>query len=360
MNREESRTCHDCGSEISGAMKFCPVCMLRQALDAEAESGELSSEYSAKPQSELIARRLEHYELVNGEDGKPIELGRGAMGVTYKAFDVDLRCPVTLKVISERYLGDESARLHFLREARAAASLRHPNVASVLHLGRTGSSYFYAMEFVEGETLDSLIQRSIRLEVKLALEIAAQVAAGLAAVHKQNLVHRDIKPTNIMVNFEQGHVTAKIIDLGLAKAVNEPSLQSAISTPGVFAGTPEFASPEQFAGVSVDIRSDLYSLGVTLWEMLAGQAPFQGSPAEVMYQHQHAPLPLEQLKGVPQPVVVLLDILLKKDPARRFQTPSELLKMMPMVRDAIDAGRPVMKTIRVFVSAAGDAQIGRG
>jgi len=150
MKWEESRTCHDCGSEISGAMKFCPVCMLRQALDPEAESGELSSEYSAKPQSEPVARRLEHYELVNGEDGKPIELGRGAMGVTYKAFDVDLRCPVTLKVISERYLGDESARLHFLREARAAASLRHPNVASVLHLGRTGSSYFYAMEFVGG------------------------------------------------------------------------------------------------------------------------------------------------------------------------------------------------------------------
>jgi WD40 repeat protein/serine/threonine protein kinase len=337
-------------------MKFCPVCRLRQALDAEPESGELSSEYSGKPQSELVARRLEHYELVNGEDGKPIELGRGTMGVTYKAFDVDLRCPVALKVISERYLGDESARLHFLREARAAASLRHPNVASVLHLGRTGSSYFYAMEFVEGETLESLIQRSVRLEVKLALEIAAQVAAGLAAVHKQKLVHRDIKPNNIMVNFDQGDVTAKIIDLGLAKAVNEPSLQAAISTPGAFAGTPEFASPEQFAGVSVDIRSDLYSLGVTLWEMAAGQAPFQGSPAEVMYQHQHAPLPLEQLKDVPQPVVVLLDTLLKKDPTRRFQTPAELSKMMPLVRDAIDAGRPLMKTIRVFVSSAGDVQ----
>ena len=94
-------------------------------------------------------QRFEHYELVRGEDGKPVELGRGAMGVTYKAFDVDLHCPVTLKVISERYLGDESARLRFLREARAAARLRHSNVASVLHLGRTGSSYFYAMEFVE-------------------------------------------------------------------------------------------------------------------------------------------------------------------------------------------------------------------
>src|SRR5208282_4138661 len=196
MKGEETRTCQACGCEISGAMKFCPVCLLRQALDAEAEPGEPSSEYSTKPQSELVARRLEHYELVNGEDGKPIELGHGAMGVTYRAFDVDLRCPVALKVISERYLGDESAQLHFLREARAAASLRHPNVASVSHLGRTGSSYFYAMEFVEGETLDKLIRRSGNLEPVLALEITSQVAAGLAAIHKQYRVHRDIKPTN--------------------------------------------------------------------------------------------------------------------------------------------------------------------
>src|SRR5215468_12089800 len=108
------------------------------------------------------------------------------MGVTYKAFDVDLHCPVTLKVISERYLRDESARLRFLREARAAASVRHPNVAWVLHLGRTGRNYFYAMEFVEGETLQNLIKRTGRLDIKLAMEITTQVAAGLAAVHEQN------------------------------------------------------------------------------------------------------------------------------------------------------------------------------
>jgi serine/threonine protein kinase len=135
------------------------------------------------------------------------------MGVTYKAFDINLRCPVTLKVISERYLGDESARLRFLREARAATSARHPNVASVFHLGTIGQNYFYAMEFVEGETLEKLIKRSGRLETKLALEIASQVGAGLAAVHKQNLVHRDIKPTNIMVRLkEERSVTARIID----------------------------------------------------------------------------------------------------------------------------------------------------
>src|ERR1700736_1330077 len=310
MKKEDRRTCPNCGNELSGAMEFCPVCVLRKALAGGVESGESSaSEEMVKPTLEQAVQRFEHYELVKGEDGKPVELGRGAMGVTYKAFDVDLHCPVTLKVISERYLGDESARLRFLREARAPASLRHPNVASVFHLGRSAGNYFYAMEFVEGETLERLIKRRGRLEVTLALEIAAQVAAGLAAVHKQNLVHRDIKPPNIMVHLEEGMgVTTKIIDLGLAKAINEPQSETAISTPGGFAGTPEFASPEQFAGVGLDIRSDLYSLGVTLWEMLAGHPPFRGSPAEVMYQHLQAPLPLEQLKGMPQSVIVLVQV----------------------------------------------------
>src|SRR5580700_4292820 len=169
MSTEPQRTCPTCGNELSGAIEFCPVCMLRKGLAGGVESGESSaSQDTVKPTTpEQAVQRFEHYELVTGEDGKPVELGRGAMGVTYKAFDVDLRCPVALKVISERYLGDESARLRFLREARAAARLRHSNVASVLHLGRTGGNYFYAMEFVEGETLEQIIKRHGRLEVKL-------------------------------------------------------------------------------------------------------------------------------------------------------------------------------------------------
>src|SRR5271165_4402415 len=266
MKAESQRTCSICGNEFSGAVEFCPVCMLRKALVGGVESGESSSEDTTKPTPEQAVQRFEHYELVTGEDGKPVELGRGAMGITYKAVDVDLHCPVTLKVICERCLGDESARLRFVREARAAAKVRHSNVASVFHLGRTGGNYFYAMEFVEGETLEHLIKLSGKLKVKLALEIVTQVAAGLAAVHEQNLVHRDIKPSNIMVRLkDDDSITAKIIDLGLAKAVDEQGSQTAISVPGIFAGTPEFASPEQFAGIQVDIRSDLYSLAVTLW-----------------------------------------------------------------------------------------------
>ena len=146
-------------------MEFCPVCMLRKGLAGGVASGESSGcEAAIKPTTlDQPALRFEHYELVMGEDGKPLELGRGAMGVTYKAFDINLHCLVTLKVISERYLGDEAARLRFLREARVAASVRHSNVASVFHLGTTGQNYFYAMEFVEGETLEKLVRCSGRL-----------------------------------------------------------------------------------------------------------------------------------------------------------------------------------------------------
>jgi serine/threonine protein kinase/predicted ATPase len=336
VDGQEIRNCPTCHAPLSAnsAGQFCPVCMLRSAL-VDDLSGKES--IGTRPEDDSSKYRFEHFELMTGEDGMPVELGRGAMGVTYKALDVDLRCPVALKVISERYLNDESVRLRFLREARAAASLRHPNVASVFHLGRRGENYFYAMEFVNGETLERLIKRSGRIEVKLALEIAVQVATGLAAVQKQKLVHRDIKPSNIMVTFEEDAVTAKIIDLGLAQVANEPGSQSVLSIHGGFAGTPEFASPEQFAGFGIDIRSDLYSLGVVLWNMLTGHVLFRGSPSELMYQHQHAPLPIEQLAGIPRPVTALLEMLLEKDVVRRFQTPAEFIRMISTVTTTIDA-----------------------
>jgi serine/threonine protein kinase len=326
--------CSKCGAALLGDEPLgdhCLACLLDAALDQEAGSAD-------------DAGLFDHYRLATHPDGTPVELGRGAMGTTYRAFDINLRCPVTLKVISKKYLGDEPARLRFLGEARAAASVRHPNVASVFHLGINGEDYFYAMEFVEGETLENLIERSGRLEVKLALEIATHVAAGLAAVHKQKLVHRDIKPSNIMVSSEEGGaVIAKIIDLGLAKAINEPGSQTTISTPGDFAGTPQFASPEQCAGVGVDIRSDLYALGVTLWTMLTGKTPFRGTATEVMDQHQHMPLPFEQLEGVPQPISVLLEALLDKDPTQRFKTPTELLDVMPRITGGIAARRTIAR-----------------
>jgi hypothetical protein len=138
MKKQGRRTCVVCGTQFPASGELCPVCMLREALDEENKLTEASLEnHGAASPPWHPSLWFEHYELVTDDDGKPIELGRGAMGITYKAFDVDLKCPVTLKVINEKHLGDESARLRFLREARAAARLRHSNVASVLHLGRT-------------------------------------------------------------------------------------------------------------------------------------------------------------------------------------------------------------------------------
>jgi Protein kinase domain len=174
---ETPRCCPACGTAYTDGNDAvgCPVCLFRRVLEPGAEEDPGLPGYSWSRRDE---GRFDHYEVAQRDDGTFDELGRGAMGVTYKAFDVHLRRPVTLKVIAEKYVGNESARLRFLREARAAASLRHPNVASVFHLGKTGQIYFYAMEFVEGETLENLIKRSRRLEVRLALEIATQVAAG--------------------------------------------------------------------------------------------------------------------------------------------------------------------------------------
>jgi serine/threonine protein kinase len=313
---------------LDGSSDVCPVCALKNALAPENHA----------TATEL---RFEHYQILKNEDQSLMELGHGAMGVTYKALDVQLQRPVALKIINAKFIGDASARQRFVREARAAASVRHQNVASVYHLGEIGGDYFYAMEFVEGETLASVIQHAGRLNTDLALEVTAQVAAGLEAIHEQHLVHRDIKPSNIMVSLKEGQLkSVKIIDLGLAKGVAE---EGSISASGSFVGTPGYASPEQFAGVGVDIRSDLYSLGIVLWEMLTGSLPFQGTGSELFYQHQHSPLPVDRLTRVPNQIVPLLEVLLEKDPAERFQTPSDFVKAVSIITEAIDSGRPLTK-----------------
>jgi serine/threonine protein kinase/tetratricopeptide (TPR) repeat protein len=333
----EVRVCSVCGTKFpaTGDSSFCPVCVLRGVLrPGDANIGPPFAA-SISPSD----HRFEHYQVLKNEDGTPIELGRGAMGVTYKALDVNLQCEVAVKVISARFLGDESARRRFVREARSAARVRHPNVASVFHLGKSADSYFYAMEFVDGEGLDKFIRRSGRLEPAAALRVVTLVGAGLEAIEKQHLVHRDIKPSNIMISLEGSEITnVKIIDLGLAKAAAKEETISPTSSQGFFAGTPQYASPEQFAGIGTDIRSDLYSLGITLWEMLQGEVPFHGSYSELHHQHQRAFLPTQKANSIPRVLTVLLEILLQKDPLRRFQSPAELLAAVTKVTEALDSG----------------------
>lgn len=336
--RERQRPCLVCGVPYASeeAEAGCPVCLLRRALQPESRAeDELATHDSPVLPT---AGRFDHYELARRKDGEFDQLGRGVMGITYKAFDTVLHRSVALKVINPQVAADPNVRQRFLREARAAARLRHPHVASVFYYGVRPSDgqCFYAMEWVEGETLEARLRRAGPLPVAEALEIVAQVARALGAAEVQGVVHRDLKPANLML--VQGlELLVKVIDFGLAKVAvtaEEPDL-----TRGGFVGTPAFASPEQLAGGGVDIRSDLYSLGVTLWQMLTGEPPFHGSQAEVMHQHLHAPLPLAKLQGVPQPVVVLLQMLLDKDPTRRFQDPAQLLQVMRKVLDAVEAGR---------------------
>jgi serine/threonine protein kinase/Flp pilus assembly protein TadD len=359
VNAKTGRTCGVCGTSLPEGTQSCPACSSRRPFNPDLlllalEKDDLADEASSSTDEagshtdtiELKASiddlRFGHYQVLQRDDGQPFELGRGAMGITYKAVDVDLQRPVTLKVINARYLNDESARTRFVREARAAAAVRHTNVATVFHLGKKGENYFYAMEFVPGETLEQILRRVGPLDLKTSLGITSQIAAGLTAIHKQQLVHRDIKPSNIMVHLDGTKIeSVKIIDLGLAKPVNEPS--AADSVPGSFAGTPQYASPEQFSGLGTDIRSDLYSLGVTLWQMLSGEVPFKGSSSELFYQHQHAPLPIARLTLVPQPAVTLLEVLLEKDPAKRFQTPDDLIAAIAGVKAAVSSGSRISK-----------------
>jgi hypothetical protein len=208
--------------------------------------------------AEQFQRRYAHFEVEMGPDGKPIELGRGAMGITYKASDTTLRRPVALKVISSRLLHNESLKNRFLREARAAASLRHPYVASIYYLGSTEASYFYAMELIEGQTLETYISQHGPLDVKLALEITIQITSALAAAHQAGLVHRDIKPANIILTRDShGQLTTKVIDFGLVKLAIGDIEESSASEPGIFLGTPRYASPEQISCGGVDILGPL-------------------------------------------------------------------------------------------------------
>ena len=268
---------------------------------------------------------FDHYEVLTREDGSLFELGRGAMGITYKAFDTNLRVNVALKVINAKYLESEVAQQRFMREARAAAQLRHPNVASVFHLGTNRDAFFYAMEFVDGETVESFIKRQGPIDPVVALRITLQVTRALAAAAKHHLVHRDIKPANLMLVREDDDFLVKVIDFGLAKSIkHEENDDLATLSMGGFVGTAHFASPEQLEEKEIDVRSDIYSLGVTLWYMLAGQVPFGGSLAQVMSQHLHKPPPLEKLQSLPASLRTVVGHMIEKDPAKRPQTPAAL------------------------------------
>ena len=272
-----------------------------------------------------IIERYRQYEIAKRADGSLWELGAGAMGITYKAFDTNLHRYVALKVINDTYLGNATAREQFLREARSAAALRHPNVASIHDLGTDHDCHFYVMELIEGTTVKSKIEREGPMPPKVALGVILQVAQALTAAEKQKLIHRDLKPANLMLVEDNDELAVKIIDFGLAKTARSFGESTASFTIGQgFVGTAEYASPEQIKESELDIRSDIYSVGATLFYMLAGRPPFTGAPGEVMSKHLYKPVPLDRLVGVPPPMVGLVARLMGKERESRPANAVEL------------------------------------
>ncbi len=324
-------TCATCGRPLTqrGPNGECLRCLVSLALGGEDESA--SGRLATRQRTTPGPLRYAHFQIEVGSDGFPVELGWGAMAVTYRARDTVLNSVVALKVIDRTIAENSTARARFLREARAAAQLHHPNVARVTHYGEQDGECFYVMELVEGETLEARVRRDGPMPLALALEVMEQAARALAAAEACGVVHRDIKPSNLMIESEaSGSILLKVIDYGVAKVTTLQTETGLDQTQAGFVATPAFASPEQFTGASqikVDSRSDIYSLGITLWYLLSGRTPFLGRTLEELRARQSNELPVEQLRNadVPPSVLALLKSMLALDPADRPQSARELV-----------------------------------
>jgi serine/threonine protein kinase/tetratricopeptide (TPR) repeat protein len=367
-------TCPTCGAaleETFGGGGGCMFCLLQAGIGSEKETG-----HDSAPDALESGVRFGVYEIDCHADGSLCELGRGAMGVTYRATDTSLQRKVALKIIkTDTAERSADARERFMREARAAAALRHENIATVHQFGmrlETGQ-YFYAMELIEGETLEDRVRRAGPLDARTTIGIAQQVTSALAAAEKHGLVHRDLKPANLMlVNADDPEVVksdqarskrnkiralrksgipvVKIIDFGLAKAFHTATDPKSL-THDRFVGTPAFASPEQFEHSAIDVRSDIYSLGETLWFALTGKTPFAGRTLSEIHRAQKSnALPIEQLKAahVPHRVRSLLGSMLAFEPASRPGTHELAARLQRCSPEA----RSVRRTRIVLAAAA--------
>src|SRR2546423_3053412 len=256
-------------------------------------------------------------------------LGAGGMGEVYLAEDIQLERSIALKVLPSEVASDQKRMGRFKQEARAASVLNHPNVAHIYEISEAAGIQFIAMEFVEGRTLRHEIA-SAGTKTTATLEVALQVAAALSAAHAAGIVHRDIKPENIMLR-PDGYV--KVLDFGLAKLTEARAGDSEASTlintdPGVVIGTVQYMSPEQARGREVDARTDIFSLGCVLYEMIAGRAPFEGETKTDVIDSilNDEPPPLARYsREVPETLEWIINKALRKDREERYQTAKELL-----------------------------------
>jgi eukaryotic-like serine/threonine-protein kinase len=366
-------TCPACGralEETSGGGLGCVVCLFRVGIGGEDD---VSQDQAAFESDEHFGI----YEIDRREDGGLYELGHGAMGATYRATDTTLQRKVALKIVRLAGAGpSHDARQRFLREARAAATLRHQNIATVFQFGireETGQ-LFYAMELIQGETLEEHVRRLGPLDVRTTIAIAQQVTAALIAAEKCGVIHRDLKPANLMLvdaedvvgtdrraarSAQRADPTVKIIDFGLAKALHAPADPTHLTHHG-FVGTPAFASPEQFGNSALDVRSDIYSLGATLWFALTGRTPFTGHSVEEIHRAQKSnALPLDQLKAghVPHRLRSLLKSMLAIEAAARPGT-GELAAQLQRCADQVTGMRRTHVALAIaFILILGAAAV---
>lgn len=354
---ETAETCATCGRPLTqrGPNGECLRCLVSLTFLGEDEQPERPK---ARGRLTPGALRYAHFEVETGADGFPVELGAGAMAITYRAHDTVLNSLVALKVIDRKVAQNSGARSRFLREARAAANIRHPNVARVTYYGEQDGECFYAMELVEGETLEARVRRDGPMPLALALDVIEQAARALVAAEACGVVHRDIKPSNVMLESDPtGAPRIKLIDYGVAKVMGPQTQSGAEQTHAGFIGTPAFASPEQFAGAGqlpVDTRSDIYSLGVMFWYLLTGRTPFVGRTMEEIRARQASELPSKQLKKLHLPgrVIALLKSMLAADPNHRPQSARELLLAVHSCSDRFNAEARRRRRKAIIVNVA--------
>src|SRR5262245_59138032 len=241
-------------------------------------------DFLAPPQRPGSLGRLAHYEVLE-------VVGRGGMGVVFRAFDTKLHRVVAIKALAPQFATSSAARQRFVREARAAAAVTHDNVIAIHAVEDQGPVPYLVMQFIDGPTLQKKLDRAGQLPLKEILRIGLQIAEGLAAAHRHGVVHRDVKPANILL--ENGVERAKLTDFGLARAGDDASLTQS----GVVAGTPMYMSPEQAQGEAVDFRSDLFSLGSVLYAMCTGRPPFRAPTAVAVLKRvcEETPRPIREI-----------------------------------------------------------------
>ncbi|HEY5405303.1 MAG TPA: serine/threonine-protein kinase, partial [Pyrinomonadaceae bacterium] len=294
-----------------------------------------ASALAAEMFADRVGETIGPYEVLS-------QLGSGAMGVVYLAQDVQLGRKIALKLLPSQFTNDKDRLRRFQQEARAASALNHPNILTVHEVKQEGGLHYIATEFVDGVTLRQHIQvRQMSLDEVLA--IAVQVAGALQAAHAAGIAHRDIKPENIMIRSD-GYI--KVLDFGLAKLTeNELSPAVAETNPGVVMGTPRYMSPEQARGLDVDLRTDIFSLGTVIYELVTGKLPFEGETTSDVIAALIKDEPESMRTSVPELPVEFEQVVSKalaKDRAQRYQTIAEFASALQELKDEIKLGTLVL------------------